>query len=133
MTATTIELLAAGSVLTATGQGTSKAVPTITMAALAVNLIAFSGSGATFTAWLEGLIVGTSWCQIPYDWRIKSSAAATDITSGTAGNRNAVNVETATSIWLAVYKHLPFDYVRLAYVISGTSPNVTLGAWLKVK
>jgi hypothetical protein len=132
MKSQTIEMIPAGSILTTTGQGSSKPVAAATMAVMGVDLTAFSGASATITIWLEGSASGL-WYPVPFDWRTKSSAAAADVASGTAGNRNAVNVETAVSRWAAYYKHLPWEAVRLSYVLSGTTPNVTIGAWLALK
>lgn len=112
----------------ATGNSAWFSVPTLSMLAMGVDLTAISGAGATLSVWLQGSDDGgTTAYDIASDQRFESSTAATDITAA-LDKRNIVDAETAVAKWMAIYKELPTDTVRLAWVISGTTPSITFSA-----
>ncbi len=128
--AKTIELVAANTVATGDGEGLKKRLPTITMAIVGIDVTAASGTTPKFTAWLQvSDDGGTTWYDFPADLILKSSAIATDLTA-TANARNICDEidETGEGQYLAIYKHIPSDYVRLKRLVSGTTPSYTFSA-----
>jgi len=125
MRAKQIELLAESD-LTASGSSSDGfRVPVMTMAMLAVNISAVSGSSPLMSLWLQGSDDGgDTWYDIPYDIRLETSSAIADVT-GTEQKRNVADQENAALQVVAIYKHLPTDYVRPKWIISGTTPVFT--------
>ncbi|HEY3175669.1 MAG TPA: hypothetical protein VGK94_07905 [Candidatus Polarisedimenticolia bacterium] len=148
MAARDIDLLTSAA-QTATAQGGEKTIPTLTMAAVTVDVTAKSGTGTpTLSVWLQGKVMFNGveiWVDIPYDVLLVHEMSPTtadqaaitpseDVVT-TARGRNIVNVYTGTppARFTAIYKHLSYLAVRLAWAISGTTPSFTFAAALSGK
>jgi len=93
-------------------------------AALTVEITATSGTDTpTLIAYLEAFD-GTGWVSIVAD-AITSDAAANG-----GPERDVVNAATATGDWSGVYHSFPYEHIRLAYTITGTTPSFTFLASL---
>ena len=131
MSAMPIQLIAPGTVLTASaGPLAQTEIPTLSQVHLMVKCTAVSGAGATLTMWLvESPDGGANWFDIPFNQKMPSSAAAAN-PSVAIDLRNAVDGQTAAFSSIAVYQTMPAVLIGLMTVLSGTTPNFTLGAWL---
>lgn len=119
MSKTRIELSASGA-KTASGNTDSFKVSTITMAMVGVDITAVS-SVSDFTAFLQGSDDGgTTWYDLPADLIEEHDGGQSAGTIG-SNDRDICDGITATGKHVAIYKHLPCDYVRLAWYLSGTS------------
>lgn len=105
-------------------------LPTVTMLAVGIDITAESGTAPTLSAWLVGSDDGgVTWYDIPYTLRMKSNASGTDITADT-NQRNIADVEADTTARIvAIYSHLPFRDIALAYIVGGSAtPTKTFSA-----
>lgn len=133
MTAKVIDLLAAETEITGDGNsGQGIRVPQLTMAWVLLHLSASSGTSNFLSMWLQGSHQQTAsgaWWDLPYDRKLISAAAKTDLTA-TADKRNLLDdVEDVTDQYTAaLFKHLPVAYVRLAWATAGSGLSYTLGA-----
>lgn len=112
---------------TATGQGASKAIPTLTMGTVFVDITAATAV-TDFTCFLQGSDDGgTTWFDLVAD---QVALHTGTVTGGaiTVDDRDIHDGATAVSAAVAVYKHLPVDYVRIAWTLAGT--NITFSATL---
>ncbi len=131
-----IEIVAAGNVITVDGN-TSPAAPvlTLTMLALLLDITALSGTTPLLFAYLEGSHDKAGpFVEIPYDLSTDSTGTATEGTQR-QNARDVVGAGTGDAIdaigqYTAIYKHVPYRYVRLAWNLTGTTPSFTWGAWL---
>lgn len=130
MSATRIELQGSAA-QTGSSQGASKPIPTITMAAVLLDITAGSGTITDFTAWLQGSDDEEDWFDIVADQVMNSTAVAAGGTV-TTNDRDIVDGKSTTTAekFMAVYKHLPFKYVRFAWALAGTTPSLTFDAVL---
>ncbi len=119
---------------TATGQSAKRQIKTATMGVVMVDLTIASAADA-IDYWLQASDDnGTTWYDVPYDQQLTLAAAAADLTANTnKRNINGTSSRTGVGKDMAVYKHLPAAHYRLAWVISGTSPDFTFKATLAVK
>ncbi len=116
--------------------GGSRSIPTLTMAVVSVDITAGAGTGLAFSVWLQGSNDGgTTWFDIPYDQKANTPAAGTADVTASTNKRNIVDAKSTTSAekFQAVYKHLAFQMVRLAWAITGTTPSFTFSAFLSGK
>ncbi len=127
-----IELLPTTTVI-ADGFGNPIKIPNLTMAILGVALGAATGTSVDLSVWLQvSDDGGTTWFDMPYDLQLITTAGVGDVTA-TENRRNAVNQADESddnTNYLAVYKHLPGDVIRLAYAVAGTTPSYTFSASL---
>lgn len=138
MAKSTIEIAALGTQITVDGN-TAPAVPilTTTMAALHIWVTSVSGTSPTLQLYLEGSVGKTEavlFSEIPYSISMPTSGTSTEPTAvangrdiaGTGGGGEII----AAGRYMALFPHLPYPYVRLAWKVGGTSPDFLLGAWL---
>lgn len=113
----------------ATGQSGKATIPTFSQLLVGVDITAASGAPRQIDLWLQvSDDGGTTWYDQPYDQQMITSAAAADVTAD-LNKRNIVNAHTTTAIQtVAVYKAIPSDTIRLAWVISGTVPVWTFSS-----
>ena len=110
---------------TATGQGDAKAVAGIKELVVFFDLTAISGAGADITPYLQSSRDGgATWFDIAHDGSKKLDAAEAEPAGIAAGNRNIQLNITAVEKWSARYTNFG-DQVRIAWVITGTTPSVT--------
>lgn len=125
--------LQASAAQTASGNSASKSIPTGSIAVVNLNITATSGT-PSLDAWLQGSDDGTTWYDLPYDQQLSSASAATDLTANTdKRNINGTSSATGTGKHVATYKHLACRYVRLSWVISGSTPSLTFESALELK
>jgi hypothetical protein len=81
-----------------------------------------TGGGGLVVVWAQGK-VGDAWCDLPLDYMMLANSGASDVSSNKGKRNIVVNVAGRHT---AVYKHLPFDEVRLRSVefASGESGTV---------
>jgi hypothetical protein len=135
MSATRIEMLASAT-QSATGNSAAFSVPTLSMAMIGVDITAFSGTTPTFTAWLQASDDGgTTWYDVPNDLALISATTAATGTMSATARRNIIDtlVISVAQKHYALYRQIPSDTVRLNWVISGTTPTITLSASLVAK
>lgn len=126
MAASRMEMLASAKQV-ASGNSAAFPVPTLTMAAIGVDVTAVEGTSPQLDLWLEGSTDGgTTWFELVADQVLKSSGVAAANTVS-ANARDIVEAKTSTDAekFIGVYKHLPVDTVRVHWTISGTSPGFT--------
>jgi len=113
-----------------TGNSAAFPVPTMSMLMVAVDITAVSGTTPTMGIYLQvSDDGGTTWFDMPYDLQLTFAAAAADVTAFTARrNINGSALAAGTAKYLAIYKEIPGDTVRLAWVIGGTTPSFTFSA-----
>lgn len=110
-------------------------LPTTTMLALLVNVLAGSGTIAGLDMWLEASpdgLAGPFECVA--DQVLKSSAAAAANTV-TTNVRDVIDAKTTTTAekFQATYKHLPDAKYRVAWALSGTTPSFPIQIWIQGK
>ena len=106
--------------------------PNITMAAVAIQITAESGTAPTLSAWLVGTLDGgVIWHPIPFDLKLKGASTGADQTADDF-DRNIFDVEgDPVAQAVAIYKHLPFRDLALKYAIGGSAtPTKTFSAYL---
>ncbi|HET6373017.1 MAG TPA: hypothetical protein VFG76_06905 [Candidatus Polarisedimenticolia bacterium] len=104
------------------------------MAVVSIDITAVSGTTPVFSPYLQGTNDdGTTWFDIPYDSQLTTVAPATADQTAAKDKRNIANAVTAVGKHIAIYKHLPYKKVRLAWAISGTTPSFTFSAVLSGK
>ena len=135
MAADRIEILESGE-QNASGNSGAVNLKTATMAMLTVNVSSVSGTSPQLDVWLQGSDDGgTTWYDLVADQALQTKSD--DAAGGTVRTnvRDVVDAKTSTDAerFMAIYKHLPTDKVRLRWKISGTSPAFTFGARLVVK
>lgn len=114
----------------ASGNSASFAVKTISMAAVVVDVTAISG---TLDVWLQGSADGgTTWADITADQQLKTNSGASNVSANT-NYRNIVVGETTVSRFWMLYKHLPLQYIRLKWILAGTSASATFTAYYEGK
>jgi len=124
--ATRVELVASGA-YTASGVSASSKLETAKDLVLTVNVTAISGTSPILDLWLQvSDDGGTTWYDYPADVRLNS---VNDATGGTVSSaqRDAINgISTgATGQYLATYRSVASDRVRVKWITSGTSPSFT--------
>jgi len=130
--AKTIELLPA-TTITADSEGLPIKIPNLTMAIVGVALAAATGTTVKLSVWLQvSDDGGTTWYDMPYDLQLKTQTGTAD-PSAVVNKRNILSEMTETddnTNHLAVYKHIPADFIKLKYAVSGTSPSYAVSASL---
>jgi hypothetical protein len=98
------------------------------MLAVEVDLTTGSGTITRFDLWLEGSDDGneTDAPDLLFDWSVKDSNAGTEETERVT-KRNIINNKTTTTAerHSALYRHVPWTYVRARWALTGTSPSLT--------
>jgi len=105
------------------------------MAVVTLDITAVSGTTPTLDVWLQGYDrFAKQWFDVPYDQALTSASAAADL-AATANRRNINGTASATAVsqHVAVYKHLPFEKVRLQWKIGGSTPSFTFSAGISGK
>lgn len=120
---------------TATGQSDKRQLKTATMGLVSVNVTAATGTTPKIDYWLEASFDGgTTWVEVFHDGAFASTGTATDITiTPNKRNINATANRSTAGKDMALYRHMPAGWYRLAWVISGTTPSFTFTATLSVK
>lgn len=107
------------------GESLGVKVPTLSMLMVGVDITAVSGTTPTLAVWLQTSDDGgTTWYDTPADLIMASSSGSTDVTA-TTNKRNIANDTAVVGQHVAIFKHLPSDYVRVKYDLGGTSPDYT--------
>jgi hypothetical protein len=125
----------ASAAFTASGNSAAFSVPTGEQLMVGIEVTASSGTTPVLTAWLQvSDDGGTTWYDMPADMTLLSAATAATGTMSSAPLRNIINtVTSAAGKFLAIYKQVPSDRVRLSWVISGTTPSFTFSASMVTK
>jgi hypothetical protein len=126
MSATRQEIFASQAVTTS-GNTTPVDAATLTMLMIGVDITAGSGT-VVLDVFLEvSDDGGTTWYECPADQVLLSSGLAGENTVVT-DHRSIVDNKTTTAAakYLAVYKHLPGDVFRVRWILTGTTPSVTM-------
>lgn len=126
--------LAPSQARTASGATDWFVAETITMAMVGIDITAASGTIA-FDLWLEGTDDdGTTSYELVADQVLQTNGAAASATVNT-NVRDIVDNKTTTAAakFSAIYKHLPTGKVRLAWLLTGTTPSVTFSGSLHGK
>ena len=128
------ELKQAGAV-TGGGPAGEVPIPVHSMAVVTIDITAVSGTSPTADFWLQGYDrFAKQWFDVPYDQQLTSNAAAADLAANTnRRNINGTSAATGVSKHVAVYKHLPFEKVRLQWALGGTTPNFTFSSAISGK
>jgi len=114
---------------TASSNSASSAINTLTMAALNLDVTAVSGTTPVLDLFLQGSDDDTEWFDVVADSVIETANAAAEGTV-TTNARDIADGVTAVVKATAIYKHLPYRYVRIKWIISGTTPSFTFSAVL---
>jgi len=126
----TVVLQSSGPV-TASGSGAWIPVQAGTMVAIALEVTAGSGS-PTFDAWCQGSYsdADATGFDVPADIVQKDAAGAAAENAATTNKRDIVDNKTTTTAerWIAIYKHFPFQYIRVRHAISGAAASITYSA-----
>lgn len=133
MTAKVIDLLAADTELTGDGNGGQGIrIPQLTMASVLIHLASSSGTTNFLSMWLQishQQSANGDWFDFPYDLKLVSAAAKADLTADENKRNILDDVEDVTDQYtLALFKHLPAAYARLAWATSGSGLSYTFGA-----
>lgn len=133
MGATRTELQASAALI-ASGNTAKFALETASEIMVGVNVTAQSGTTPVLDMWLQvSDDGGTTWYDMPADYTLKTNNAAGQGTF-VIGARDIVDgLSAATGDFLAVYKSVASDWVRLKWIISGTTPSFTLSASMVAK
>lgn len=125
-----IILIAPGTIITASGgPGSGVPVPTLSQLMIGINCTAVTGTTPVLTMWLVGSADGgTTFFDIPTD-RIMNSSTAAANPSTFLDRRNIMDGVASPIKMIAIFQTLPADIIGLQYVVSGSSPQFTLGAW----
>ena len=119
----------ASQAVTASSNSPAHELSTVTMLMVGVDVTAGSGT-PTLDMWLQGSDDGgTTWYDLVADQVLKSAAAAAS-NSVSTNVRDIIDGKTTTTAekFVAIYKHVPTDRVRLNWIMSGGSPSLTLSA-----
>ena len=122
-----IELLAS-TALNSNGNSSSFTLSTVRELMVGVDVTAGSGTSPTLDLWLQGSDDGgTTWYDLVADQVLPTADAAASGTVTTSA-RDIVDNKTTTTAesFVAVYKSIPTDRIRLKWKIGGTSPEFTL-------
>jgi len=134
--ATRTELVTSAA-FTASGNSAKFAVATATQLVVGVDITAASGTTPLLDLWLQvSDDGGTTWYDMPADWALKGNNAAGQgslTPSSGSGIRDIVEAANATSTWLGVYKQVASDWVRVKWIISGTTPSFTFSVSMVAK
>lgn len=118
---TRFELLASGA-QTATAQGSAISVSGIREMTVYVSCTTSTAPTRLDVYLQTSSDGGTTWYDLTAQETILTNAAGTDITSTSVTKRNILDNQTCASAVKAIAKYTVFgDYVRAAWVISGTS------------
>lgn len=138
MSATRFEMVASAA-QTANGNSAQFSIPTVSQALVGVDITAQSGTTPTLTVWLQASDDGgTTWYDVPNDLALVSATTAATGTMSATPRRNivdTVNIATAGAPQkhVGIYRNLPSDTVRVAWVISGASANLTFSISMAAK
>ena len=133
MSATRTEMVASAA-FTASGVSAKFSVPTAGDLIVGVDVTAAAGT-PVLDLWLQASDDGgTTWYDMPFDLALKTSATATENTTRT-NDRSIIDNKTSTTAeqFMATYKRIATDTVRLKWIISGTTPSFTFSASMVAK
>ncbi|HOC18440.1 MAG TPA: hypothetical protein PKK95_09240 [Vicinamibacterales bacterium] len=122
--------LLASQAQTASANSSAVQVATITQAVVGIDITAGSGTVSDFDLWLEvSDDGGTSWYPLAPDVVIVDSTRAATWNVD-ADHAYIVDSKASTTAekYLAVFKQVPADYVRLRWTLTGTTPSLTFSA-----
>lgn len=118
--------LIASAAQTTTAQGGAIYVGGIREMVVLVDVTAVSGTTPQLTLYLQtSRDGGSTWFDLIHDGAVVLSAGAVEGQGSPRGTRNIVGTATATLKASAQYEGAIGDYVRVAWVISGTTPSFT--------
>lgn len=129
--ATRIELQASAQ-QTASGNSSSFAINTITMAAIDINITDVNGTPGTIDIWAQGSDDNTNWYDIQADVVTETADNATEsANNSTAPQRDIVDGYATAAALQAVglYRHLPWRYIRIKWKLA-TFTDFTFSAEL---
>lgn len=110
---------------TATAQGGVVAVGGISEMVVTIQCTAVSGTSPQITIYLQtSRDGGSTWFDLPHQGSHVLAATASPLTEEPPWQRNIVNGLSSTFSAVARYNVFG-DYVRVAWVVSGTSPSFT--------
>jgi len=134
MSARVYELKTAG-LVTGGGPAGEVPVPVHSMAVVTVDVTAVAGASPACDFWLQGYDrFAKQWYDVPFDQSLTSNAAAADLAAGTnRRNINGTTAATGVSKHAAIYKHIPFEKVRLQWAFTGTTTSFTFSAAISGK
>lgn len=118
------EELVASAAQSVTGNSQSFAMPNVTMLGVTLDVTAGSGS---LLAYLQVSPDNSEWFDFPADLVRRTGDASTASISPTLHIQGSAAATTAGN-YLALYKHLPYKYIRLRWEISGTGATFTFAA-----
>jgi hypothetical protein len=121
--------LIASTAIVANGNTNAFALDTDSTLAIGVDITAGSGTVA-FDLWLQvSDDGGTTWYDMPADLVLKSANSASAGTVA-ANSRDIVDGKTTTTAeqFIGIYKSLASDRFRLKWILTGSSPSLTLSA-----
>jgi len=110
-------------------------LPTTTMLAVLVNILAGSGTITGLDMWLEASPDGIAGpFEVPADQVLLSSGVA-GANTVQANVRDIVDAKTTTAAAkaLGVYKHLPAGKYRVAWTLAGTTPSFPIQIFIQGK
>ena len=126
--------MVASTAFIASANSAAFSVPTGEQLMIGVDITAASGT-PVLDLWLQASDDGgTTWYDLPHDIAMQSSSTATE-NAPTTLVRSIIDNRTSTSAaqFVAIYKSLPSDRIRLKWIISGTTPSFTFSASMVTK
>ena len=134
MSATRSEMVASAA-FTASGVSAAFPIPTANHVMVGVDITAASGT-PVLDLWLQGSDDGgTTWYDMPFDIALQTSTSATEGTTR-SNDRSIIDNRTSTTVpaqFIALYKSVATDRIRLKWIISGTTPSFTFSASMVAK
>lgn len=131
--------MVSSAVQSASGNSAAFSIPTATNLMVGIDLTACGGSTVA-TVWLQGSDDGgTTWYDYPADLVLQgANTAATGTLSSAPGRRNIVDTLTCGSSltlvpYVAVYKGIATDRVRLKWILSSVTTGITFSASMVAK
>jgi len=131
--------MVASAVQAASGNSAAFSIPTASNLMIGVDLTACGGSTVA-TLWLQASDDGgTTWYDYPADLTLQgANTAATGTLSAAPGQRNIINTLTCGSTltivpYVAVYKNIATDRVRLKWILSAVTTGITFSASMVAK
>jgi len=115
--------------LTASGAGSWIPKKTASMMGVSVNITAGSGT-VLLDMWIEGSSDGSTDTDgddlIADHTLLDANAAAEGASDTNVRDVVAAKATTAAARYMAMYKHCPWEYVRVRWTLTGSSPSLTL-------
>lgn len=121
--------LVASAAQTATGNSGTFHYSTSTSLMVGVDITAVAGTTEQLDLWIQASDdYGTTWYDLPADYVLKAAPASATAGTVATAMRDIVDAKTTTTAeqFVAIYKSIPTDTIRVRWVISGTGgPSFT--------